>query len=246
MQATTKVKAVIFDIGGVLTRSPFIAISAYEREHGLPANYINVSLSSRGPSGAFQQYERGELEYAEFAEQWTDELNDTKTNNPAYLRYLHRHELDTHMVLPQKTMIDGSVLFARMMEMAETPNECVVELVHWLKRAHQGYRVAALTNNFKDDGVRDRLAPLFDVFVESAVEGLRKPDPRLYMRACNRLDVSPSEVVFLDDIPANLRAAAELGITAVQVEIGREMQAVEQVKRILKARGAYPEPSAKL
>ncbi|KAJ2494907.1 hypothetical protein IWW47_004352, partial [Coemansia sp. RSA 2052] len=112
MQATTKVKAVIFDIGGVLTRSPFIAISAYEREHGLPANYINVSLSSRGPSGAFQQYERGELEYAEFAEQWTDELNDTKTNNPAYLRYLHRHELDTHMVLPQKTMIDGSVLFA--------------------------------------------------------------------------------------------------------------------------------------
>ncbi|KAJ2433435.1 hypothetical protein GGF42_009397 [Coemansia sp. RSA 2424] len=130
--------------------------------------------------------------------------------------------------------------------MAETPNECVVELVRWLKRAHQGYRVAALTNNFKDDGVRDRLAPLFDVFVESAVEGLRKPDPRLYMRACNRLDVSPSEVVFLDDIPANLRAAAELGITAVQVEIGREMQAVEQVKRILKARGAYPEPSAKL
>ncbi|KAJ2489236.1 hypothetical protein IWW37_004162 [Coemansia sp. RSA 2050] len=237
----TLIRAVIFDVGGVLVQSPFIAISAYEQELGLPANYINVSLSRRGAEGAFQQYERGEFTYAEFVDQWTGELNDTEANNTAYRRYLQRNELDTRMVLPQQTRVSGNTLFARMMAVAGTPNECVVELVRWLKAC--GYRVAALTNNFKDAGESDRLKPMFDVFVESAVEGLRKPDPRFYLKACERLGVSPSEAVFLDDIPANLRAAEALGMEVVRVEIGREAQAVDKVKHILRTRGAYPPPA---
>ncbi|KAJ1819093.1 hypothetical protein IWW57_004564 [Coemansia sp. S610] len=235
------IKAVIFDVGGVLVQSPFIAISAYEQELGLPANYINVSLSRRGPEGAFQQYERGELAFTEFVDQWTNELNDTNANNTAFRRYLQRNELDTRMALPQQTRVSGATLFARMMAVAETPNECVVELVRWLKAC--GYRVAALTNNFKDAGDSDRLKPLFDVFVESAVEGLRKPDPRFYLKACERLRVGPSEALFLDDIPVNLRAAKALGMEAVRVEIGRETLAVDQVKHILRTRGAYPPPA---
>ncbi|KAJ1906683.1 hypothetical protein IW146_002116 [Coemansia sp. RSA 922] len=231
------IKAVIFDVGGVLVKSPFIAISAYERELGLPGNYINVSLSRRGAEGAFQRYERGELSYGEFVDQWTEELNDTEANNLAYHKYLQRHELDTRMVLPQQTRVNGETLFAGMMAVAETPNECMVELVRWLKAC--GYRVAALTNNFRDTGDSDKLKPLFDVFVESAVEGLRKPDPRFYLQACNRLEVSPCEALFLDDIPVNVRAAKELGMEVIRVEIGRETLAVDKVKRILRARGAY-------
>ncbi|KAJ2832809.1 hypothetical protein GGI24_001086 [Coemansia furcata] len=238
----TTIKAVIFDVGGVLVKSPFIAISAYEQELGLPANYINVSLSRRGADGAFQKYERGELTYGEFIDQWTDELNDTVANNSAYRKYLQRHELDTCMVLPRQTKVSGDALFKRMMTVAETPNDNVVDLVRWLKGC--GYRVAALTNNYKDAGESERMKPLFDVFVESAVEGLRKPDPRFYLHACNRLEVSPKEALFLDDIPVNVRAAKELGMEVVRVEIGREAQAVDKVKRILRTRGAYP--SAKI
>ena len=35
------IKAIIFDIGGVVVRSPMIGIAKYEKEHGLPTNYIN-------------------------------------------------------------------------------------------------------------------------------------------------------------------------------------------------------------
>jgi len=35
------IKAVILDIGGVVVRSPMLGIAAYEKEHGLPSNYIN-------------------------------------------------------------------------------------------------------------------------------------------------------------------------------------------------------------
>ena len=61
------------------------------------------------------------------------------------------------------------------------------------------------------------LRPEFDIFIESAREGLRKPDPRIYELACQRLGVAPSEVVFLDDIGENLKPARRLGMTTIKV-----------------------------
>ena len=53
--------------------------------------------------------------------------------------------------------------------------------------------------------------------VESAVEGLRKPDPRIYALVCERLAVTPPATVFLDDLGANLKPARELGMTTIKV-----------------------------
>ena len=47
--------------------------------------------------------------------------------------------------------------------------------------------------------------------VESAVEGMRKPDPRIYTLLCERLGVAPRDMVFLDDIGRNLKPAAAMG-----------------------------------
>ena len=49
-------------------------------------------------------------------------------------------------------------------------------------------------------------------FIESRVEGLRKPDPRIYERACSRLGLAASQAAFLDDIGANLKPARALGM----------------------------------
>ena len=57
----------------------------------------------------------------------------------------------------------------------------------------------------------------FDVVVESAVEGLRKPDPRIYELVCARLEVAPAEAVFLDDLGVNLKPARALGMTTIKV-----------------------------
>ncbi|MCG8588290.1 MAG: HAD-IA family hydrolase, partial [Proteobacteria bacterium] len=83
-----------------------------------------------------------------------------------------------------------------------------------------GLRVAALTNNWggEDDGDGTRvLQPHFDIFIESSVEGLRKPDPRIYELACERLAVGPEQAIFLDDIGANLKPARQLGMTTIRV-----------------------------
>ena len=56
-----------------------------------------------------------------------------------------------------------------------------------------------------------------DRIYESAVEGLRKPDPRIYELTCDRLGVTPSQVVFLDDLGINLKPARAMGMVTIKV-----------------------------
>ena len=57
----------------------------------------------------------------------------------------------------------------------------------------------------------------FDIVVESSVEGVRKPNPRIYEIACERLGVRPEEAVFLDDLGINLKPARAMGMTTIKV-----------------------------
>lgn len=80
---------------------------------------------------------------------------------------------------------------------------------------------------------QDQLKTLFDHYIESAVLGLRKPDPAIYREACDLVGVQPSEVVFLDDIGLNLKSAQGVGMTTIRVELGRAEKAIEELERVL-------------
>ncbi|MBN1174576.1 MAG: HAD family phosphatase [Micromonosporaceae bacterium] len=56
---------------------------------------------------------------------------------------------------------------------------------------------------------------MVDVIVYSHEVGLSKPDPRIYQLACQQLGVQPSEMVYTDDVEACVDGARELGINAV-------------------------------
>ena len=58
---------------------------------------------------------------------------------------------------------------------------------------------------------------LFDEIIESSVVGVRKPEPRFYEIACERLGVDPSECVFLDDLGINLKPARAMGMQTIKV-----------------------------
>ena len=117
-----------------------------------------------------------------------------------------------------------SDLFASI-ESASTPRPKMITAIERIRS--EGLRVGALTNNWHADNAqeprndkvtKDFLGNLFDVVVESAIEGVRKPDPKIYEITCDRLAVSPTETVFLDDLGTNLKPARAIGMATIKVE----------------------------
>jgi putative hydrolase of the HAD superfamily len=187
---------VIFDLGGVVLGSPLHAIARYERACGIPAGFINRVVVSSGPGGAWSRLERGELRVEAFV--------------PAF-------EADC---LAAGHAVAAGPMMAAIQEESQ-PRPAMLAAIRELRA--RGLRVGALTNNWVADEPRENrlgldLRELFDAFVESAIVGLRKPDPRIYTHACQALAVAPQRAVFLDDIGANLKAARALGMHTIKVD----------------------------
>lgn len=82
-----------------------------------------------------------------------------------------------------------------------------------------GLRTALLTNTYGDlEQLLERhgLLGLFDAVVNSAVEGVCKPDPAVYLLACARLGVQPEQALFIDDRQDNVEGAQRVGLQALR------------------------------
>jgi len=203
------IRAVIFDLGGVVFPSPFEAFDAYDRSSGVVPGRTRALIRRSSEAGAWAALERGELTLDDFAFALEGEAAAAG------------YELDARKLMGAL----GSTLGPR-------PKMAVA-----IARIRaNGLRTAALTNNWADS--ERRSAPhsfdgmlTFDVVVESSREGLRKPDPRIYALALARLDVLASEAVFLDDLGINLKPARAMGMTTIKV--GDPDDALAELERVL-------------
>jgi epoxide hydrolase-like predicted phosphatase len=93
------------------------------------------------------------------------------------------------------------------------PNLAMADVVARARAA--GMRTALLSNAFGFEYPRGGFGDLYDATVISDEVGIRKPDPAIYRMVCERLDVEPAAAVFVDDLEANVVAAAALGMTGV-------------------------------
>ena len=186
--------AVIFDLGGVVFPSPFEAFDRYDVSAGLQPGTVRSLIKTSSETGAWAALERGELTMEDFYTQL--EAEAAAAGHP----------------------LDG----ARLMDTIATgfgPRPRMAAAISRIREA--GLRTAALTNNWprSDNGVDSPVANTlgFDVIVESAVVGLRKPDPRIYELVLTELEVEASAAVFLDDLGINLKPARAMGLTTIKV-----------------------------
>ena len=82
--------------------------------------------------------------------------------------------------------------------------------------------------------VPESLKSRFDVVVESALLGERKPEPRIYDEVLKQLNLKGEETVFLDDIGSNLKAANKHGIKTIKVKGGQPQNALHELQALLK------------
>jgi putative hydrolase of the HAD superfamily len=110
------------------------------------------------------------------------------------------------------------------------------EMVEAVRRCAQHFKTGLLTNNFVTPIAEGRATDLaavlglFDVIIESSVVGVRKPDERFYLMACDALEITPPQAVFLDDLGVNLKPARSLGMVTIKVtDTGRALADLEEV-----------------
>ncbi|CAJ0929640.1 unnamed protein product, partial [Mesorhabditis belari] len=120
-------------------------------------------------------------------------------------------------------------------------NEIMLTFIKTLRE--NGVKTGLLTNNFFIDKERklestpvDRA--LFDAVVESRLEGIEKPDQKIYELCHSRVvaaapEIERSEVIFFDDMETNCEAANEFGWRAIHV--GKDpkeaiLQAIELIR----------------
>lgn len=189
------VRAVMFDIGGILevipeggdpaTRYPALD-EAWTARLGLPPGHLTRCYDAIAEDGAF-----GRCTY----EEWCARLRVSTGMSPADFEEYMAAFWDIYM---------------------GNPNE---ELIAYLRALRPRYRTAILTNSFvgarAHEEARYGFTSMVDLAIYSDEEGVRKPDPRIYAIACERLGLPPAEIVFLDDLPANVAAARAAGLQAV-------------------------------
>ena len=97
--------------------------------------------------------------------------------------------------------------------------ELNTELADYFQGLRPRYRTALLSNaaagGRREEERRYGFAAMADVLIYSYEVGIEKPDRRIYEITCQELGVHPGDVVFLDDLEANVVAATQLGMRAV-------------------------------
>lgn len=190
------VEAVISDFGGVLTTPLADAFTGLTTRAG-------VSLEDLGAAMAGVAQERGENPLYALESGRMSEAEFGELVGEALSRRLGR---------PVDFASFGEALFAGL-----APNEPMLEFMRGLHG--RGYRLAICTNNVREWSQRwQALIPereLFEVIVDSAFVGVRKPQPEIYELTLQRLGLAAEHAVFVDDMELNCAAAAELGLRSV-------------------------------
>ena len=193
---TNGYRGVLWDFGGVLSSSPFEAFAAYERHLGIPEGFIRSVNATNPDANAWARVERNELDLVGFDAAFAEESEALG----------HR--------------VEGREVIARLAgelrhEMLAAVRTC---------RAH-GLVTGLLTNNVVASDAGEgggwagtlELPALFDVVVESAKEGVRKPEPAAYELVLQRMGVTAAQTVFLDDLGINLKPAKAMGMATIKV-----------------------------
>lgn len=210
------IRAVVFDFGGVVIRTPFEMAPGLERRLGLAPGSIDLA----GPFDPAADPLWRRFRAGQFTE----------------VGYWQR-QADRHA-----EMIGAGAdrLRSLMDALFEAPRDEVLRPDTWqLRRTliDNGLRVAALTNDlsrFHDPAWIERMDVLdkFDPFVDLSNTGILKPDPRGYRRVLDGLGLPADQVLFVDDQPVNIAGAEQVGMQAVHFDV---LDRSSSISRVLQA-----------
>jgi putative hydrolase of the HAD superfamily len=191
----------LVDFGGVLTTNVFASFAKFCEAEGLEAERVRDAFMHDAEARQLLfDLELGRLDEADFEQRLAAVLG-----------------VRDHAGLIER-------LYAGM-----SPDEEMIGAVRAAKAA--GVRTGMVSNSWGAGSYdQDLLTELFDSWVISAEEGMRKPDAAIYALGAERLGLAPEDCVFVDDLPGNLKPARALGMATVHhVEAAQTIPQLEEL-----------------
>jgi putative hydrolase of the HAD superfamily len=193
-----QLRGLLVDYGGVLTNPLPEFMARWVKADGIdPDRFAELMRRWLGPDSdrnPVHDLETGRIGAAEFERLLAAELIEQTPAKPA-------------------TADRAAGMLTRMFSGMRV-EASMVDVVRAARAA--GVRTGLLSNSWGLDYERDGWDTLFDAVVISGEVGLRKPDPAIYALASQRLELPPEQIVFVDDLRPNVRAAAAAGMVGVQ------------------------------
>jgi len=206
----TRVKAVVFDLGGVFLEGTVDNVLKFGSTIGLSNESwgaIGAKLFLAGGDGAWDQLERGEITLDDFAK----ELQ----------RHVGEAGVDLDMEAARNFM--GSPGDSFRMRLRD-------EIVAACTAVKEKMPTALLTNNIIEwrDLWRSRIDVngLFDTVIDSSEVGMRKPEERIYKFTEQQLGQPGEELLFIDDLGVNLKPARQMGWQTLKYDDTQKVLAV--------------------
>ncbi len=207
------IRAVVFDIGGVLEINPPTGwVEKWEARLHLKAGELDERLRDVSRAGSLGTISEEEVE--------------------------KRIGEILHFVQNDRGLGQVEAFMADLWE--EYLGTLNVELATYFSSLRPRYQTAIISNSFVGARSREQeryhFDEMTDVIIYSHEVGIAKPERRIYELACERLGVQPGEMIFLDDAKRCVAAARDCGIHAILFQ--NTAQAIADIEAVLHAHGA--------
>ncbi len=117
-----------------------------------------------------------------------------------------------------KTLHLTSIQTEKALENIPLKYEMYRPLWELLPKLRKRYRLAIINNGnaiAKKYWDKDFDFSGFDLFINSALVGVQKPNPEIFLIVCRKLNLKPEQCLFMDDNLENILAARKLGMVTI-------------------------------
>ena len=199
------IKAVFFDLGGVILRTEYQAPRQHLAESfGMDYDDIDKVVFGGGPKGSAARASIGEITEEEH---WKNVMKTLKLPASEYERV-------------REEFFAGDVVDH--------------EIVDFLRSIKPRYKVGLISNawnGLRDYIVREKFDDAFHHMIISAEVKVAKPDPKIYHIALEQLQVQADEAVFVDDFIENIEACEKVGMKGIHFKDPKS--ALQQLKQMI-------------
>ncbi|HMB23351.1 MAG: HAD family hydrolase [Chloroflexota bacterium] len=180
------IKAVFFDLGGVIVRTEFEA----------PRQQLADRLG---------------MDYDDLYRI----VFDSETSARASIGEIHVNEHWAYILQRLKRPVSEQETINREFFAGDIVDRTLLDYIRSLRGKYKTGLISNAWGDLRDFIVREKFEDAFDALIISAEVGVMKPKARIFQIALEQFGVSPNEAVFVDDVYENIRGCEKIGMKGI-------------------------------